>query len=70
MSSFKLYWGEVVLNQKMLNERHCSLFGEFPRCDAILADQDLDGAVVFDGKTWRKLDLESIQKAVINHWQG
>ena len=66
MSIFKLYWGEVVSDQEMLSERHEHLFGESPGRDAILADQDLDGAVVFDGKAWRELDLETMQK-LINH---
>ena len=61
MSKFKSYWGEVVSYQDMLNARHCSLFGEFPTRDAILADQDLQGAVVFDGEVWRELDLAAIQ---------
>jgi hypothetical protein len=70
MSSFKLYWGEVVPDQEMFSKKHEHLFGSAPRRDAILSAQDYVGAVVFDGETWRELDLAAMQEAVINHGRG
>lgn len=70
IAGFKMYSGEVVPDQDILSERHGSLYGEPPKRDAILADRDFDSAVVFDGKAWRKLDLGSMQKSVLNKWQG
>ena len=64
MSSFKTYWGEVIPNQERFSARHCSLFGESPRSGDILSNQDLDGAVVFDGEAWRELDLVAMQKTI------
>ncbi len=66
MSRFKTYWGNVVPNQEMFSAKHCALFGESPGSGAILSNHELDGAVVFDGETWRELDLAAMQKTV-NH---
>ena len=65
MSKFKTYLGNVVTNQEMFSEKHCSLFGESPGPGAILSNHDLDGAVAFDGEAWRELDLAAMQRAVI-----
>ncbi len=61
MASFKMYWGEAVLDQEKLNLKHYVLFREFPSCDAILVEQSVGSAVVFDGEVWRELDLAAIR---------
>jgi len=63
MSNLKTYWGAAVSGQQIFSEKHCALFGESPRPGAILSNHDLDGAVVFDGESWRELDLAAMQKA-------
>ena len=63
MSNLEAYFGEAVPDQQMLSEKHCALFGNHPCTGAILSNRDLDGAVVFDGKTWRELDLAAMQNA-------
>lgn len=64
MSSFKAYLGEVSPHQERFSARYCSLFGESPRSGDILSNQELDGAVVFDGEAWRALDLVAMQKTI------
>ena len=64
MSRFKTYWGKAVPDQDVFSARYSSLYGNLPMCDAILANQDIGGAVVFDGETWRELDLAAMQKDV------
>jgi len=66
MSKFATYWGKAVSNQEVLNEKHRSLFIEPPKLGDILSNPGRDGAVVFDGVTWRKLDLAAMQKDAIN----
>ena len=63
MSRFKPFWGNVVPDQETFSEKHCALFGESPGSGAILSNHELDGAVVFDGNTWRELDLAAMQKS-------
>ena len=65
MPKFKTFLGNVVTNQEMFSEKHCSLFGKSPGPGAILSNYDLDGAVAYDGEAWRELDLAAMQRAII-----
>ena len=64
MLRFQTYAGSAVPNQEMLSEKHCSLFGEIPSAGAILSNDDLGGAVVFDGQIWREFDLVALQDSI------
>ena len=66
MAGITTFWGKAVSNQATFSEKHCRLYGESPVIGDVLSNQDLDGAVVFDGEIWRELDLAGMRAAAIS----